>query len=157
MNLSPHFTLAEFVASNKARELNIDNSLPAELMANARATCEMLERIRDVLCSRAAYTVPMLLSSGYRCSPLNVAVRGSKNSDHLRAQAADWRAPSFGSPLQICRVLAPLVSVLGIGQLIYEGPDDRRWVHVSTRLPEKMVNRVITIGPEGPMLGIQEV
>jgi zinc D-Ala-D-Ala carboxypeptidase len=157
MNLTPHFTVAEFVASAKAAELGIDNSLPPELVANARATAEMLERIRSTLSDRAGVTVPLVLSSGYRCPALNLAVGSSSTSDHPRAMAADWAAPTFGKPAQICRVLAPLVSVLGIGQLIYECPEPgRRWVHTSTRLPTKMVNRVITIGPSGTMLGIQE-
>lgn len=158
MNLSPHFTLAEFTASATAAERGIDNTLPPELLANARATAEMLERIRDLLCGRAAYTVLLVLSSGYRCPALNMAVGSSSTSHHPRAQAADWTAGTFGTPLQICRALAPLVAVLGIGQLIYECPQPhRRWVHTSTRLPEKQMNRVITIGPGGAMLGIQEV
>ena len=156
MNLSPHFTIASFVASTRAAQLGIDNSLPPELMANAVATAEMLERIRATLGDRAGYTVPILLTSGYRCPALNTAVGSGITSDHLRAQAADWSAPAFGSPLQICQVLAPLVSMLGIGQLIYECPaPGRRWVHASTRLPQKMVNRVITIGPGGAELGVQ--
>lgn len=156
-NLSTHFTVAEFVASSKAAELGIDNRLPDSLLAAARSTAEMLERIRDLLGARAGYTVPIKISSGYRCAALNLAVGSGNTSDHPRAQAADFTAASFGTPLQICRALAPLVQVLGIGQLIYECPTaDRRWVHVSTRLPEKQVNRVITIGPNGTMLGIQE-
>jgi hypothetical protein len=159
MNLSAHFTLAEFVASAVAAERGLDNSLPDELLANAVATCEMMERIRSELSARAGYTVPVLLTSGYRSPAVNLAVGSSSTSDHPRAQAADWSAPSYGTPLQLCRVLAPLVSVLGIGQLIYECPTpDRRWVHTSTKLPVKMVNRVITIGPGGAvMLGIQEI
>lgn len=157
-NLSPHFTVAEFVRSAKAAVLGIDNSLPAALLPAARATADMLERIRDVLSARAGYTVPISISSGYRCAALNLAIGSGNTSDHPRAQAADFTAADFGTPLQICRALAPLVQVLGIGQLIYECPTrDRRWVHVSTRLPEKQMNRVITIGPGGPMLGVQEV
>jgi hypothetical protein len=159
MNLSPHFSLAEFVASEVARARGIDNTLPESLVPAATATCEMLERIRAALSERAGHTVPIALSSGYRCMPLNMAVGSSSTSDHPRAQAGDWKAPLFGTPLQICRVLAPLVSLLGIGQLIYECPTpDRRWVHTSTRLPQKPANRVITIGPRRQVaLGIQEV
>lgn len=158
MNLTPHFTLAEFTASTTAAAKGIDNTLPPELMPNALATAELLERIRAELSTRAGYTVPIKLSSGYRSPALNMAVGSKSTSDHPRAQAADFTAPSFGTPAQVCRALAPLVSVLGIGQLIYECPSaDRRWVHVSTRLPSKLVNRVITISAAGDMLGIQEV
>lgn len=158
-NLTPHFTLEEFVASAVAAAKGLDNTLPSELHANAVATCEMLERIRTELSTRAGYTVPILLSSGFRGPAVNLAVGSSSTGDHPRAQAGDWTAPSFGTPLQLCRVLAPLVSVLGIGQLIYECPTpDRRWVHTSTRLPVKMVNRVITIGPGRVVaLGIQDI
>ena len=45
--------------------------------------------------------------------------------------------------------LAPLVSVLGIGQIILEGVKGKQWVHVSTRSPEKAINRVITITDAG--------
>lgn len=158
MNLTRHFSLAEFTASDTAKERGIDNSLPPELMTAALQTAEMLERIRAELSLRAGYTTPLQLSSGYRCPALNAAVGSGPGSDHLRAAAADFTAPSFGTPLQVCRVLAPLVSILSIGQLIYECPTPtRRWVHVSTRVPAKVVNRVITIGPGGAvLLGIQE-
>ena len=158
MKLTTNFSLAAFTASATATARGIDNSLPPELMPAALATAEMLERIRAELSLRAGYTVPILLSSGYRCMALNLSIGSSSTSDHPRAQAADWTAPVFGTPAQICRVLAPLVSVLGIGQLIYECPTPgRRWVHVSTRVPAKLANRVITIGPAGVQLGIQEV
>ena len=50
-----------------------------------------------------------------------------------------------------------LVSVLGIGQLILEGIKGKQWVHVSTRVPSKASNRVITITDKGAQLGIQEL
>ncbi len=70
--------------------------------------------------------------------------------------AADFIAPSYGTPVQIARVLAPQVSVLGIGQLIYEHIGGKAWVHVSTRIPERPSNRVITITGAGTQLGVQE-
>jgi hypothetical protein len=43
--------------------------------------------------------------------------------------------------------------VLGIGQLIYEFES---WVHVSTRIPDKIINRIITINKRGVSAGILE-
>jgi len=154
MNLSPHFTLAEFTASTKAMELGIDNSLPDELLDNARKTVEMLERIRAYLSKLADKDVPIKLTSGYRCLALNAAVGGKGASDHTRAQAADWVAPAFGTPYDICKALAPQVSALGIGQLIHEFGI---WTHTSTRTPDGAANRVITISSAGTALGIQRV
>ena len=157
MKLSEHFTLREFVASAIAAERGIYNELPAVLLEEARRTAQMLERIREALSDLAGKPVPMLISSGFRCLELNRAVGSSAGSDHPRAMAADWTAPEFGSPYLIALALAPLVRGLGIGQLIHEQPGRTAWVHTSTRLPAKPVNRVITIGPTGPQLGIQEI
>jgi zinc D-Ala-D-Ala carboxypeptidase len=149
MNLTPHFTLAELTASRTAKARGIDNSPPPEHIAKLTLTAEMLERIRSTL------GVPVIVTSGYRCMRLNAAVGGVTSSDHARGQAADIVAPAFGTPYEIAKKLAPLVSVLGIGQLILEGIKGKSWVHVSTRMSDKPSNRVITITDAGAKLGIQ--
>lgn len=151
MNLTPHFTLAELTASGKARSLSLDNTPPQELVPRLIRTAEMLERIRTTLGS------PIVVTSGYRSSAVNKAVGSSSTSDHPQGHAADFVCPGYGSAYQIAKALAPLVSVLGIGQLILEGVKGKQWVHVSTRTPEKVVNRVITITDAGAQLGIQEL
>lgn len=151
MKLSQHFTLAELTASSKAQQLGLDNTPPPELMPRLVLTAEMLERIRSTL------DAPITVTSGYRGPDVNRAVGGVSSSDHTRGHAADIVAPSYGTPYQIAKALAPLVSVLGIGQLILEGVKGKQWVHVSTRVPEKVVNRVITITDAGVQLGIQEL
>ena len=138
MNLSPHFTLAEFTQSATATRLGLDNSLPPELTAAAVATAEMMERIRAKLSQIAGHDVPIIVTSGYRCYALNRALRSKDTSDHIRAQAWDWSAPSFGTPFQICKAVAPLIDMLGIGQLIHECPaPGRLWVHTSSRVPDR--------------------
>ncbi len=151
MKLSQHFTLAELTASSKAQQLGLDNTPPPELMPRLVLTAEMLERIRSTL------DAPITVTSGYRGPDVNRAVGGVSSSDHTRGHAADIVAPTYGTPYQIAKALAPLVSVLGIGQLILEGVKGKQWVHVSTRVPEKVVNRVITITDAGTQLGIQEL
>lgn len=149
--MTPHFSLAEFCRSDLAARRGIDNTLPAELVPAARQTLEMLERIRQQLSQIAGRDVPILITSGYRCPALNLAIGSSSTSDHPRACAADINARAFGTPLQVCQALAPMVSQLGIGQLIYEFGS---WVHVSTRHPEKAISRIITISRAGVMTGI---
>jgi zinc D-Ala-D-Ala carboxypeptidase len=151
-----HFTLAEFVASDTAKARGIDNTLPEALEPAAWSTLALLEKIRAELSRQAGRDVPIAISSGYRCLALNVAVGSGPTSDHLKACAADITAPSFGTPLQICKALAPLVSTLGIGQLIYERPRGvaKAWVHVSTRMPAKAVNRIITITERDTIVGV---
>lgn len=154
MQLTRHFTLQEFTASDTAsRRPDIDNSLPPELLLEARRTCEMLERIRARLSDLAGQTVPIILTSGYRCLQLNRLIGSGDGSDHVRAMAADFKVGRF-TAYQVARSLAPAVDELGIGQLIHEYGS---WVHVSTKRPAHAVNRIITISRRGVAAGIVEV
>ena len=149
--LTPHFTLAELTASATGARLGIDNTPLPEHLEKLTLTAELLERVRTAL------GCPVIVTSGYRCMRLNIAVGGVTSSDHARGQAADILAPGFGSPYQMAKKLAPLVSQLGIGQLILEGVKGKQWVHISTRMADKPANRVITITDAGAQLGIQEL
>lgn len=151
MQLSPHFTLTELTASRKAVELKLDNTPAPELLPRLVLLAELLERIRRAL------GVPVIVTSGYRCPPLNRAVGGVTSSDHTQGHAADIVAPAFGSPQAVATTLAPLVSMLGIGQLILEGVKGKRWVHVSTHAPEKAINRILTITDAGLAVGIKSL
>lgn len=151
MQLTEHFTLAELTASNKATQLGIDNTPPPEIVLRLVMVAEMLERIRSTL------NAPIIVTSGYRCERLNMAVGGSSTSDHPRGHAADIVSPRYGTATDVAKALAPLVSVLGIGQIILEGVKGKQWVHVSTRTPKKAVNRVITITDAGVQAGIVDL
>jgi zinc D-Ala-D-Ala carboxypeptidase len=120
-----HFTLEEFTRSEMAQKRGLDNTLPSVLLGAARFTLAGAERVRAALGGH-----PMPLSSGYRCPPLNQLVGGSKDSQHLRAEAIDFKCPTFGEPRRIVEALIPLVEMLGIDQLILEGT----WVHASFTL-----------------------
>lgn len=151
MQLTPHFYLTELTASNTAARLRLDNTPPPELVPRLVRTAEMLERIRSTL------NAPIVVTSGYRSRAVNTAVGGVTSSDHAQGHAADIVAPRYGTPTQMARALAPLIETLGIGQLILEGIKGKQWLHVSTRVPEKLSNRVITITDQGARLGIQDL
>ena len=55
--------------------------------------------------------------------------------------AVDFRAPAYGTPLQVSQALALVADSLNIGQLIYE----HTWIHISTRRPDKLINRILTV------------
>lgn len=141
MKLSAYFTLSEMIQSGYATRHGIDNTPNAEAMANLRYTAEQLDRVRSLL------GVPVLVSSGYRCEKVNTAINGSKNSQHLRGQAVDFTAPSFGSPEQIAKAIAN--SHIPFDQLILEYG---AWVHVSfTKNPR---GQILTIDRTGTKQGI---
>lgn len=148
MKLTPHFTLDELTGSSTARRIGIDNTPEPELLPRLVLLAELLERIRTAL------DVPVIVTSGYRSPKVNRAVGGVTSSDHTQGHAADFIAPGFGSASQVAATLAPMVSTLGIGQIILEGIKSKQWVHVSTRSPDNAINRVLTITDAGMVPGI---
>ena len=143
--MTPHFSLAEFTASDTAARLGIDNSLPDELRDNAMKTLQMMERIRLHI------NAPISITSGYRCEALNRAIGSKPGSDHTLAFAVDFKASRAGTPAEIAKSLALVVDMLGIGQLILEF---QSWCHVSYCSPSKAINRIITIDKNGTRAGI---
>lgn len=151
MNLSPNFKLAELTHSNTAVRLKIDNFAPPEVVDKLKVTASMLERIRSLL------GTPVQVTSGYRGPVLNKKVGGVTSSDHLTGEAADIIAPKFGPPSRVASKLAENFDKLGIGQLILEQFKTSQWVHVSTKIPSKVTNRILTINENGATPGIRSV
>lgn len=149
--MTPHFSLAELTASATAQRLGLDNTPTPEALQRLALTAAMLERVR------AHLGAPIIVTSGYRSRAVNAAVGGVTSSDHAIGSAADIVAPKFGAPYAVAKALAPHVNALGIGQIIYESVGGKHWVHLSTRTPDKPVNRVITVSGKSTLVGIQEV
>ncbi len=129
VRLSPHFALAEFIASPTAAARGIDNSMPAVLLPAAEALCvNVLEPLR------AQFGGPIIINSGYRCLALNLAVGSSEGSQHGRAEAADVERPGIANYELACYIR----DHLPFDQLILEnyrkGVPDSGWVHVSYRI-----------------------
>lgn len=84
--LSSHFKLREFTESATAEKHGIDNTPPAETVANLKALClGTLEPLREKL------GLPIVITSGYRCKALNDRiVHHSRKSQHMLGQAADF-------------------------------------------------------------------
>ena len=135
-NLTSNFTLEELVASDTAARLGINNTPPPQVVAELQQTAALLEQIRTLLGG-----LPVRVSSGYRCLALNRALRSADTSAHVLGQAADFVVPGFGSPLAICRTLAPHQPALQFDQLIHEFGS---WVHIGRR----------TLAPRGDLLTI---
>lgn len=152
MKLTEHFTLAELVASSTARKLGLDNTPTADALQQLHRTAQMLERVRTFLGGNA-----IIVTSGYRSRKVNEAVGGVTSSDHAQGMAADVKVPAYGTPYEVAKALAPQISALGIGQIIYESVGGAQWLHLSTRIPPQAVNRVITVHGKTTIVGIQTV
>ena len=118
------FTLKEFVKSNTAARLGINNNPSEDVKKNIEL---LVEKILDPL--REKFGKPIIVTSGYRCKELNKAVGGAAKSQHMSGEAADIRSVEDSKSAN--KELFNLIIELGLpfDQLINE--HDYDWVHVS--------------------------
>lgn len=126
IKLTEHFTLAEFEASNTAKQYGIANQADQQSIANLMALCvAVLEPLRQW------FGAPITIGSGYRCPRLNAIVGGVSNSQHLTGQAADLCID--GNISKGKRWFTFIRTNLPFDQLIWEKnpKTGSYWVHVS--------------------------
>ena len=138
MQLSKNFTMAEFIKSDTATKLGIDNTPEGEHLENAKELFEnVVQKVRD-------HFGPTVINSGYRSPELNEAVRGSKTSQHCHGQAADIEVPGVAN----AEVAQWIVDNCDFDQVILEfytpGIPDSGWVHVTYKNPEDNRKSVLT-------------
>lgn len=123
-DLSDNFTYQEFIDSQTADQLDIDNTPTIEHIENGKLVCQhILEPVR-------AYTGKGFSpNSFYRCMKLNNAVGGSNNSQHQYGQAVDFKIIGFDNYDLACWIR----DNLEFDQLIleYYNGGSTGWCHVS--------------------------
>jgi zinc D-Ala-D-Ala carboxypeptidase len=148
VKLSTHFRLAEFEFSATATRHGIPNAVPERLMPNLMRLVGMLEQVRQI-----AGGQPLRITSGYRNAQINRLVRGSDNSAHMDARAADFTIPAYGSPLDLCELIAE--SGIEFDQLIHEYG---AWVHLGIAREGVAPRRqTLTIDRTGTRPGLHRV
>ena len=97
MKLSNNFSLKELTASQTADRKGINNNPNEDQINKLKLLCEkVLQPIRE------HYGKVVTVSSGYRSEELCVAIGSSKNSQHAKAEAADFEI--FGlSNAELCK------------------------------------------------------
>lgn len=121
--LTKNFALSEFVYSDTAKQLEIDNNPTPAHLENLKRTADVLQLIRDTLGR------PIKITSGYRSAKLNAAVPGSsKTSAHTKGLAADIRVTGITS-MDLAKFIKGMN--LPLDQLILEYPNrPNPWVHI---------------------------
>lgn len=141
IQLTEHFWLREFIRSGTAERLGLDNVPTEEVIGNLKHLCEtVLEPLR------VAMGEPIVINSGYRSPPVNKAVGGVANSQHIKGEAADIRIPrcrdgDTGSDVDKGydldkgrRYFEFIVGQCDYDQCLYEHDrQGNRWIHVSCR------------------------
>ena len=121
MKLSQNFSLDEFTHSEIALRKGIDNTPPADVLANLHELASQMEKVRDLL------GASLHINSAYRSPKVNAAVGGASTSAHMTGQAVDFICPAFGTPLEVAIEIA--ASDIEFDQLIAEGS----WIHLGIR------------------------
>jgi len=144
MKLTKHFTLKEFENSAVAQAHGIDNTVPTVYVPTLQQLCRtILEPLR------AFAGQPIIISSGYRCSALNIRVGGVYASQHTLGEAADiqlpktdytsWKDNLRHTDMEVAvRWFTFLKEHTDFDQLILETTNGMDyWIHVSCRKNRK--------------------
>jgi zinc D-Ala-D-Ala carboxypeptidase len=128
MNLSPHFTLAELTRTSSG-VANVPNA--AETKALEALCSSLLEPVRSKF-------GPVSIHSGYRSKAVNEAIGGSKTSQHMKGEAADFHCAAA----KLEDVMRWIVTESGLkyGQVILEGHTKGKptWIHLSLGAPYRL-------------------
>lgn len=139
--LSDHFTLEEATASETAARDGLDNQPAPEVLEVMYKTAVKMEKVRNLLGD-----LPIHINSFYRSPAVNEAVGSKPSSQHTKGEAVDFICPTFGTPLDICKILIANKDLIGFDQLILE----HTWVHISFAIlsgkPRSQVLSLLTGG-----------
>ena len=125
MNLSRNFTLSELTKSDTAIRKGINNNPNAEQIEKLKALCEnILQPVRD-------HFGRVKVTSGFRSVELCLAIGSSQNSQHAKAEAADFECPGVDN----AELADWIHKNLPYDQLILEfytpGEPNSGWIHCS--------------------------
>ena len=128
MNLSQHFTLAELTRTSSGLA-NVPTD--AEVKALEALCATLLEPVR-------AKFGPVSIHSGYRGPAVNAKIGGSKTSQHMKGEAADFHCPA--AKLEAVMKWIVTESGLSYGQVILEGhtAGEPTWIHLSLGSPWRL-------------------
>jgi len=125
MNLSRNFTLSELIKSDTAIRKGINNNPNAEQIEKLKALCEnILQPVRD-------HFGRVKITSGFRSVDLCMAIGSSANSQHAKAEAADFECIGVDN----AELADWIKDNLPYDQLIVEyytpGEPNSGWIHCS--------------------------
>ena len=126
MKLTANFTLDELVKSQTAVRKDINNMPNPDQIENLKAlAANILQPVRS------HFDKPLIISSGFRCAELCIAIGSSINSQHAKGEAADFEI--WGTSNE--ELAKWIKSELEYDQLILEfykkGEPNSGWVHCS--------------------------
>lgn len=133
--LAPNFTFGELTTTKQTSYLDRNRREAQAYLEAGRALAEMLQVVRDHFGS------PLNVHSAFRGPTLNSVIGGSKTSQHMRFEAADFHVE--GRTLQEVFDWIRKESGLKYGQIILEGSQPGRptWIHLSLGEPWRAASK----------------
>lgn len=130
IQITQHFNLDELTTTSnkKLRDKNYQYGLSKMTQMNILA--HFAEQVRLIV------GCPMQITSGIRCEELNVAVGGSKTSQHLKGEAIDFIPTKIKIQTAFDKIRK---SNLEFGQLIIEKSGTKEWIHISTGIKKQVL------------------
>lgn len=134
-----YFSIEELCRSETAEAKGIDNSPSAVVRGNLEA---LVSNVLDPL--REAFGKPIIVNSGYRSNLLNKTLKGAKNSQHTRGEAADITAEDVKDNKQLFEIIR---ENLPFDQLIWEKGTRTypAWIHVSFKREGRNRKQILKI------------
>lgn len=137
--LTDHFSFFELTRTDRAKFQELNRKKAVECRPALTALAILLEQVRDI----CGY--PIQIHSAFRCMDLNEAIGGSKKSQHMLGEAADFSAPGPDTEDSIedtfQTTLHGMISKgIDFGQFIIESQETRfngrkLWLHLSLGSP----------------------
>ena len=121
MRLSEHFTLEEMTRSQMASRHGIINKPNDIQLENLKTLAKGMELVRTKLDS-----LPIIISSGFRCEALNDLLGSKRTSQHIMGLACDFTCDRYAHVGRVFEVIAD--SSIPFDQLILEYDS---WIHIS--------------------------
>ena len=130
IQITRNFSLDELTTTSnkKLRDKNYQYGLSKMTQMNILA--HFAEQVRLIV------GCPMQITSGIRCEELNVAVGGSKTSQHLKGEAIDFIPTKIKIQTAFDKIRK---SNLEFGQLIIEKSGMKEWIHISTGIKKQVL------------------
>ena len=125
MNLTRNFTLSELIKSDTAIRKGINNNPNAEQIEKLKALCEnILQPVRD-------HFGRVKVTSGFRSVELCTAIGSSVNSQHAKAEAADFEVIGTDNAELFDWIKANLTPDQLILEFYTPGEANSGWIHCS--------------------------
>ena len=125
MELTRNFTLSELTKSDTAIRKGINNNPNAEQVEKLKALCEnILQPVRD-------HFGRVKVTSGFRSVDLCIAIGSSRDSQHAKAEAADFECPGVDNVERADWIKRELPYDQLILEFYTPGEPNSGWIHCS--------------------------